>query len=209
MQFKILLYFSLILIILCDSLKSTNLTSNLIALNDIFDTFFIKNQPFNIFYENKQDQKYSELLHSEFLAQNKEQFACTVNTISENILLYEISSIIFVYSCSNFIFVHNHEYALNEYPKALKILIYVENCSLKFIKSNIKKIVFRILTYMENGIEAFEYILINDNKSLYLSTIEYFTKAACNEPQLIILNVFSKSTQKWDKKLQNYEKFPK
>lgn len=38
-------------------------------------------------------------------------------------------------------------------------------------------------------------------------TIKYFTKEACNEPQLNILNSFNKTTHKWTKKLQNYKKF--
>ncbi|KAL7013934.1 hypothetical protein ACKWTF_015653 [Chironomus riparius] len=55
--------------------------------------------------------------------------------------------------------------------------------------------------------EAFEYLLINDEELLYLTTIEYYTETACNTPQLITLNIFNKTTQKWEKKLQIYEKF--
>ncbi|KAL7012943.1 hypothetical protein ACKWTF_015115 [Chironomus riparius] len=53
----------------------------------------------------------------------------------------------------------------------------------------------------------FEFILINDQDILYFTTIEWFTESACNQPQLIILNKFNKTSQKWFKKLQNYEKF--
>ncbi|KAL7010820.1 hypothetical protein ACKWTF_013961 [Chironomus riparius] len=56
-------------------------------------------------------------------------------------------------------------------------------------------------------IEVLEYLLIDDEDYLYLGSIEYFTKDACNEPQLQVLNSFNKVTQKWTKKLQNYEKF--
>jgi len=53
----------------------------------------------------------------------------------------------------------------------------------------------------------FEYIFIEDSNFLYLMTIEWFTEVACNQPQLKILNSFNKTTQKWNKKFENYEKF--
>ncbi|CAG9811045.1 unnamed protein product [Chironomus riparius] len=64
------------------------------------------------------------------------------------------------------------------------------------------------MTNCSGGIlEIFEFLLINDQDILYLATVEWFTESACNQPQLVVLNSFNKRTQKWTRKLENYEKF--
>ncbi|XP_070494572.1 uncharacterized protein [Chironomus tepperi] len=63
------------------------------------------------------------------------------------------------------------------------------------------------LTYEQGSIEHFEFCIVNDNNWFHLVTIEWFTEAACNKPQLVVLNSFNKITRKWNKKLENYEKY--
>ncbi|KAL7012311.1 hypothetical protein ACKWTF_014760 [Chironomus riparius] len=53
-------------------------------------------------------------------------------------------------------------------------------------------------------IEDFEILLVNDGDFLYLASIEWFSEWACNRPHLKILNIYNKSTQKWNKKHQNF-----
>ncbi|CAG9811418.1 unnamed protein product [Chironomus riparius] len=147
-------------------------------------------------------------MHQKFLSQNNGKFAYSIDVLKAYDKKYKISTINFVYSCIGYTSVHYRQIFENIEPLDLKFLIYVENCDIMFIRSNLKDLlIMPKLTYLSNHMEAFEYVLIDDNELLYLTTIEYFTEAACNEPQLIILNIFNKTTQNWDKKLQNYRKF--
>jgi len=51
------------------------------------------------------------------------------------------------------------------------------------------------------------YFITNEIDTVTLSTFEWFSPYGCNRPHLHKLNTFDKKTQKWNSKLENYEKF--
>ncbi|CAG9799794.1 unnamed protein product [Chironomus riparius] len=53
----------------------------------------------------------------------------------------------------------------------------------------------------------YTFFITNEADTVTLSTVEWYSPYGCNRPHFIKLNSFNKETQKWNKKLQNYEKF--
>jgi len=213
MNIKILLLISIVSTAYCESKlqqlsKTQNLTSSLIALNDVVDIFYNGSIPFNILFHENKTYKNSELLHEKFLAQNNEKFSFRINEMRGQDIFHKISAIIFVYSCDFYKLIHWTQIPLNIFQRTLKYLVYIEDCRLKQVKNYLKMFIKQHkLTFFRSMIEVFELLLIDDDDYLHLMTIEYFTKEVCNEPQLNILNSFNKTTQKWTKRLENYEKF--
>ncbi|CAG9799884.1 unnamed protein product [Chironomus riparius] len=210
---KQILKFSIIFIAYAESkielgMNAQNSISNLKALNDVVDEFFIGTEPFNILITEAIDSKYSDFLHKKFLRQNNEKFAYGINQMKEQDIFHTISAIIFVYSCLSYKQIHGNQYVLNFYSRPINFLVYVENCRLDTLKRNLKLYINQhSLSFLISMIEVLELLLIDDNDLLYLVSVEYFTEEACDEPQLKILNSFNKTTQKWNKKFQKYKKF--
>jgi hypothetical protein len=69
------------------------------------------------------------------------------------------------------------------------------------------------LEYYETDLSeflSFEYFIVNENSTISLKTFDYFTNDSCNQKTLKTLNVFNKSTKKWNKTLKdnrNFENF--
>ncbi|KAG5679853.1 hypothetical protein PVAND_009390 [Polypedilum vanderplanki] len=56
-------------------------------------------------------------------------------------------------------------------------------------------------TFQNGHIIQHEYIITNQNNSINLMTIKYFTDKACDKPQIIKLDEFNKTTQRWQNNL--------
>ncbi|CAG9801202.1 unnamed protein product [Chironomus riparius] len=51
------------------------------------------------------------------------------------------------------------------------------------------------------------YFITDEDYSIILSTVEWFSPHGCDRPHVYIINTFNKTTMKWDKKLENHEKY--
>lgn len=63
------------------------------------------------------------------------------------------------------------------------------------------------LNLAARGYFLYGFFVVNEKKSIKLVTIEWFRDKVCNQVHLKVLNTFHKNSQKWQKKLENYEKF--
>ncbi|CAG9811049.1 unnamed protein product [Chironomus riparius] len=181
------------------------------AINEIIDEFYVKNK---IQFDVRVVREYSGLLNpivDGLLAVIKDQNSYTLYASNPDMKTgfgLKSSAIFVAFSCSDYSLIHKVTQLWNYYPKNLKFLTFIQSCGLEYFNSNLKYITnTQRLSYESGSLDMFEFILINDQDILYLTTIEWFTESACNQPQLIILNKFNKTSQKWFKKLQNYEKF--
>lgn len=143
MNFKILLLLSIVSTAFCESKlqqlsKTQNLTSNLIALNNVVDIFYNGSIPFNILFHENKTYKNSRILHQKFLGQNNEKFAYRINEMRGQDIFHKISAIIFVYSCDFYKLIHWTQVPLNSNQKTLKYLVYIEDCRLKQLKNYLK-----------------------------------------------------------------------
>ena len=53
----------------------------------------------------------------------------------------------------------------------------------------------------------FTYFITNEQATVTLSTVEWFSPYGCNTPHLHKLNFYNKKSKRWNRKLKDYEKF--
>jgi hypothetical protein len=90
-----------------------------------------------------------------------------------------------------------------KFSKRPKIFFYVEEESTEIIDFFTPKLSSIQLNFLP--IYAFEFLLLNEEGSLKLKTISYFTEGKCEEAAMLELNSLSKTTGVWNKKLVNFE----
>jgi len=181
------------------------------AIRDIAEEFYVKNQIQFDFVAVSEDSRRFDQLICHLLAENETESSHRLSSFSSNIrgfFALDNSAIILSFSCQDLAFVNFFFFLSNLFTQDFKFLIYVEDCKLDLLENNINHFIKNLqLTIHKGSIEQYEYLLINDGDFLYLATVEWFTKVACNQVQLKVLNSFNKITQKWTNKLENYEKF--
>jgi hypothetical protein len=180
------------------------------AIKQVVDEFYIKPQiRFSIVYNNKRNYYQGVLSH--FLMQINGNATYYIIKHLYNIrteIRIDHSSIIFVHSCDGLRNLHKTATLNNDFHKVIKFLIYINKCGLKKLKTNIENLVQnRTLTFGYGKFEMYEYMLVDDENFVYLTTLEWYTEHECNNIQLVVLNPFDKKFEKWYKKLENYEKF--
>jgi hypothetical protein len=188
--------------------ENLEISSISLAFREVITEFYVKSQIlFDIIIIKSNFENFNEKIFSGI----KEQNSYVLYSLRQELnLQYNVkqSAIIFVSSCNDFMAIHSTFKFNNRFQKNFKFLIYVENCETEYIESNLEYFIkTQELTFSFGTLEVFEFLLINDKAFLHLAAIEWFTKAACNKPQLKVLNSFNKTTHKWIKMLENYEKF--
>jgi len=213
MNFKKYFFNCLILKVICENISFENLEIFSIskAIRDVAEEFYVKNQiQFDFVAVSDDSRKFNQLTNL-LLVQNEIKSSHRLNSFSKNlsfVFVTENSAIILSVSCSDFRFINSNFIFVNLFTKSFKFLIYIDDCGLDFMENDIEHLVVdQKLTFHRGSFEQYEFLLINEGDFLYLATIEWFKRVACNQPQLKVLNSFSKTTQKWSKKLENYEKF--
>jgi len=90
----------------------------------------------------------------------------------------------------------------NLFAKTIKLIIYLENYG------GIKDVNF--ISYYNSDMSdviSFEYLVKNKEFTIQLDTFDNFQEYSCNKLNLKMLNYFNKTSQKWNKKLQNSQNF--
>jgi len=85
-------------------------------------------------------------------------------------------------------------------PKNLKFLMYFNDP---------KRDVPVLVNYMTDitRLLSHQYFIENNFKNIKFYTFDHFMTENCNKPTKIILNTFNKTTQKWNQKIKNHQKF--
>ena len=213
MNLKKFIYFSLIIVAYSKEIMKhviENDKNSIISkvFRDVIEIFYVKNQiQFDVVLSLELKANFDDIL-SKILKQNQEKFSYKFSILTNNDLHLDKSAIFLVESVLDYYLLHNRYKIINLQPKPLKFFVYIDSCSLRYFKDNLNHYIrAQKLTYTSGQLSIFEFLLINDGNFVYVATIEWFTETACNRPQLIVLNSFNKGTQKWNKKLENYEKF--
>lgn len=89
---------------------------------------------------------------------------------------------------------------INNYPKKLKFLFYIED-------SNFKNLPQKSLKWIITHLLHFSYFLLNSKNQIYLVSLEWFSEKACSQQQIKVLNIFDKKLKKWSKTFDVEEKF--
>lgn len=89
----------------------------------------------------------------------------------------------------------------NEFPMPLKYPIYIEK---SYNESDLQALK---PYYYLGHISQYVYYIINTRREVHLKTFEWWTEKSCGDQQLVTVNSFNKTSQKWKRKLQIKEKF--
>jgi hypothetical protein len=88
------------------------------------------------------------------------------------------------------------------FPTTNKILFFLDHENM--IDLNLLK---EDLTHNSRGINQYAYYFVDYDTKVELKTFEWWTEAACNQPQLITLNTFHKQISKWEQNQKIQDKF--
>lgn len=89
--------------------------------------------------------------------------------------------------------------------KPIVYFIYIPELTIKQLEKILK--FYEKLDIFAVGYFLYGFFIINEEDSVKLVTIEWFSVGYCNQAHLKVLNEFDKKTQKWQKRLEYYEKF--
>ncbi|CAG9801201.1 unnamed protein product [Chironomus riparius] len=134
----------------------------------------------------------SKILHEiadEFILKENNEFS---------IINYQVNSLLLRDVSTKFMRHHNHPL---KYFAFIRFLYFDELKRLSIPFFNRKISSFKTFLYQ------YTYFITDEDDSIILSTIEWFGPHGCDRPHVYIINKFYKTTLRWDKKLENHEKF--
>lgn len=92
----------------------------------------------------------------------------------------------------------------NDTPKRFKFLLYLQNSNIKNIELILKMQEYNLVAI---NFASYEFFIIVDKRNLILSANVLYSEEACGKMHLKKLNKFDIKTQKWNKKLENFDHF--
>lgn len=202
------------------------------SVSDFIQEFFIKNSiEFNFYHYGKNIDFMADIL-TKLQQMNHQNYSYNLRVYSNGSINYGISNSAVLF-CDTFddLFRFSKNLVLtNDFWKSLKFLVVLpqifytrlekqfnpdlENYNLKYTHDMIDLSQFvsytfasRTISILPGRFSHFEFFLISTEYSIHLATFEWFIEDHCNIPKLVILNTYSRVSQKWMKEFKNYEKF--
>lgn len=128
--------------------------------------------------------------------------------LDRNIQITISSCILFIESLESFKIIDRFAKLIRTGNNPIKFVTFIPNMTYDELKlsSVLNKFYSEISVFDGTAFEN-TFFITNETETLTLSTAEWFTPHGCNRANLIKLNKFNKTSQKWQSKLQNYEKF--
>lgn len=115
------------------------------------------------------------------------------------------SMIIFTESLENLIDFEIRTRIYRMQDKAMPFFIYIAKATLGQFTEVLERI--KELYLGASGFFVHGFFIVNEQDSVKLATVEWFSETVCNQAFLKVLNQFDKKSQTWIRKLENYEKF--
>ena len=182
------------------------------VLHDIVDEFLLKEKiEFNVYFV----KTYTEMslqIFSEFLSKNSEKFRIILQLFKTDLQneFYTVyrSAIFFMEDIEDFEVFEDSYNLLRYQNQPMKYVIFAPNLTYTQLETHWLLVRVRELTVFASSIFHHSYFVTNDNEeTITLSTVEWFSPKACNHAHLTKLNTFDKKSMKWTSRLKNYEKF--
>ncbi|KAG5679167.1 hypothetical protein PVAND_008757 [Polypedilum vanderplanki] len=221
----LLVFFALCIEISCQNIKYKNLYKDPVqsiskSIADVINQFFIaKNIHYDfIIYENKTNH-IKDVINGIQKQLNWETFPTKIIHIQDFIEWFHDlnqSAIFFVETLIGFAKLHvdsiygrfvNDPQFKSLKPRNFKFLVYIENMdSFEFFENLTKTIKHQSIGFFMD-FTFFEFLVFEDKNKILLYANVFYSEEKCGEIQLKKLNSFDKETQKWDKKLENFDHF--
>jgi len=218
MKLIFLLFFAFNLIF-CENLlkpikddKITSIISR--VLLDFVDEFFIKEKiEFNVFFVYNSSLTDIQLgIFTELFSKSNEKFKIRIQFFKFYKFPPKVyvnrATIFFLNEIENFLFLEEELYIFRYGDQPFKFVIFDQHLTYSQLESHDVLKQYEELTVFSNSVFFHSYFLTDDNEdTVSLSTVEWFSPKACNRAHLSRLNTFNKKSMKWASKLENYEKF--
>jgi len=175
------------------------------AIADVCEEFFVKRSiKFDLIIYGKRTRHLDDVTNG-VLRLIERNFSSTVQHVEDvdnwNHKI-EDSALILFKNGSYFANFNFNAALTNLSPKIIKLIIHVENYD------GIENVQFKNHYDSDKShVSSFEYIVKNKDGKIQLDTFDNFQEYSCNEINLKFINFFNKTSQKWDKNLQNSQNF--
>lgn len=201
------------LILLVNSLKPIQSNKNMTilsqVLHDVVDEFYIKEKiMFNVYLLKGSDIISLELL-SEFSIRISGKFKILINYFDKNVEYISVKRavIILLDKFDDFLLFEDLSAISRFLNEPLKFIIVAQNLTFSVLSSHWIFAMYKSLQVFSGSIFQYSYFITSEKDTISLSTVEWFSRQACNHPHLVQLNTFDIKSMKWMSKLKNYEKF--
>ncbi|CAG9810205.1 unnamed protein product [Chironomus riparius] len=181
------------------------------VLHDITDEFLLnRHDQLNIFIFNSKLQVLHDIANN-FMAQLNETFQLQFSTFQslrvQNVINLMFPTFLFIDDIFMFEHIELAFDVVNFQNRPIKHFVFIANFTFNQLASSEIFNYFKRLLVIGSGVFTFTYFITDEIESVTLSTVEWFSPQACHRPQLHKLNTFDKNSQKWNSKLEDYEKF--
>jgi hypothetical protein len=155
--------------------------------------------------------QFSQEALNNFMANAAEKFHYLINYCEYNnpksISLLFRSNLLILRSLIDFwkIDFAHHVFRFQDEP--IVYIIFIPNLTYEKLESSEIFEQYKELRITSSSIFQYSFFITNEEKTVTLSTVEWFSPVACNRPVLHRLNIFEKRSMKWMVKLTRYEKF--
>lgn len=185
--------------------QSKDYTVNSYVLHDIADVFLFRE---NIKFKVYADQFWikSNLLDI-FVSKNGHHFSYKLIWFQRQKNYIFNSAFLFLDSLTSFSGLLMTSSFFRHQNEAVKFFIIIKNLKMSDLNSFIFKNKNMKLGIYSKSILIYSHFLVTDAEKITLLSVEWFGPKKCNLIQLKTLNIFSKKSMKWNKKLRNHEKF--
>lgn len=108
---------------------------------------------------------------------------------------------------------NNQTVLTNKRPKNLQFFVVCKKATLQEFQNIKESVVVGKKTYQKSylyqvgSILQFQYFILNEKKLSRLLTFEWYQENKCNIPQLVEINVFNKTSKKWNNSIFSIKKF--
>ena len=117
------------------------------------------------------------------------------------------SNIVVIKSLDDFQFIDSAYEVVRYQDEPIKYFVLIPDLTYEQLKSSLVFSHYRRIIAQSTAVFMHSYFITNEIDTVTLSTVEWFSPEACNYSHLRKLNTFNKNSKKWNKKLENYEKF--
>jgi len=179
------------------------------VFHDVIEEFFMKEKIlFNFFFLN--DVNGVSLKIFEELCRNNHKFKIFVQSSKVNLTLLDVMihrPTIFFLEKIDDVQVFEDLMYLRYQHQPLKYMIFAPNLTYYQMETHWVINSLSKLSLFSGSILHHSYFITNEEDTISLSTIEWFSPKACNQAHMSRLNTFDKKSMSWRSNLENYEKF--
>ena len=199
-----------------DSLQNFELDSDVSVVSkvlyDVVDVFLVREKiDFNILVVKQFRTQFSWDILNNFMAKSNSTFSYQISLNNRVLFDWRIhlnrSNILFLESLNQFQYIEKFYKVQRHSDQPIKYFVFIPDLTFEELKTSWIYNFYLKMNLNSGSVFHYSYFITNEEDTVTLSTVEWFSPGRCNSPKLNKLNTFDKKTVKWDSVLEDYEKF--